>query len=300
MNKKPSILSPQYIAGHDSSELDGPIYFSLELDRWYDIPTKEYEYMCNRGGMLENMVLIPGKNIQADLLYPGEIKCIDMEMDRENPLFHSENMKRVEPGHYRFTTRYMPTKVPEIPSPQKARKLTGGVKDWRVIEDFLGEAEAEDLILTLQKIHDKVDESANGPDDDEGWEDFKAIFDEYKSTGRFSGRCKSISTFTAGLIEALGLRSRSISGNTIHLTTILTGPRGEKITENRINYEGHMWSEAYIPINENTGYWIPVDPAIHTFLVFPDEDPFYILGGIELPSFKDQSVETAKLRLRYV
>jgi len=149
----------------------------------------------------------------------------------------------------------------------------------------------------LKSIFDKVRKSGNYVHTEEGHYDFNKLNEEYKKTGKFSGDCKAISTFTAGIIESHGLKTRIVDG-TIHLgNPDIVNLKGKDI---EIYQMGHVWTEAYIPHDNERGFWVPVDPSLDTFLLFPNEPDRYSLGRIKLPSFKDQSIETAKIKLQYV
>ena len=307
-------VSPKYFnaAGMDEAEdihSWNPAQLFLRFNKWHEIPTKEDEDIGygKEGGTLDDLILIPGKNIQADLVYQGEIECVDFE-DRscvdehlsyppENPLFHSGNLGIVKDRHYRFTTKYMPAGKPIVPNLETARNLSGGERKSPVLDAFSGLEETSDLFYTLRSVFENVVRSKNGNDREDGFYEFDELFDEYRRTGKVSGDCKAISTFTAGIIESLGLRARIIDGNIHFRHPEIVKAKGKTF---EVYQGGHVWTEAFIPQDAERGYWVPVDPAFGAFLVFPNEPDRYSLSRIELPYFKDQSKETARLKLQYI
>ena len=265
----PRLISPKYVNLADLEEDEFPLDLALDFNRWFEIPAKEEEELGQRG-YINDLIVIPEKNIQADLFYAGEIRCKDSEehlfeiqsFPPENPLFHSENMEVVKDGHYRFTTKHCPNKI----------------KYDRPFLQLLTRTE-------LNIIFDEVRQSKNNNARRKGFYDFEELLEEYRTTGKISGDCKAISTFTAGKIKQLGLKVRTVSGK-VH---------DQKPEDD----EGHMWAEAFIHQKNGKGYWVPVDPAVRIFWNFPSQKIKYSLWS-DLPSFKDQSIETARLRLQYV
>lgn len=259
-----SIL-PKYVKLGSLEEDQSPSDLALDFDRWFEIPTTEEDWI---GQFIHDLIIIPGKNIQADLAYAGEIICKDSE-DRqcleiqsfppENPLFHSKNMEVVKDGYYRFTTQYCPNEIKY---------------DYSLLTR-----------TALNTIFNEVRQSKNLNERMNGFYDFKELLEEYNATGEISGDCKAISTFTAGRIEQLGLKTRIVSG-TVH---------NQKSEDD----EGHVWAEAFIPQKNGKGYWVPVDPAVSIFWNFPSQNAKYSLWS-DFPTFKDQSISTAKLRLQYI
>ena len=312
MKERPIRVSPRYFnaAGIcEATDKDSwsPVNFPLEFGKWYDIPTKEHhnEYFKG-GGELSDIVLIPRKNIQADLLYQGEIECIDAEdltsigefpsYPIQNPLFHSENMEIVEPGHYRFTTKYMPTDISGIPKLQNVKVAGKRTKRTARTEDSSTTTKKNNLIQRLRGVFNLVTAAMNGKDRKYGFYDYDKLFSEYLISGKISGDCKAASTFTAGSLDDLGLRSRIIAGNIQYGRRVLREFMGKKIM---VDSAGHIWAEVYIPVNEKEGYWAPIDSSLDNFLTFP-RYPAYSLAQVKLPLFKDQSVEKTKLKLQYV
>ena len=277
-------ILPRYKNSADLGELyEPPIRLNLGFDRWYEIPTRQEEDLQDLqgfGGVIDSLIIIHGKNIQADLLYQGKIECRNNEDESfmyfqsylpENPLFHAENMTIVGDGHYRFTTSYYST--------AKTANIDTGIYLLQHEQEIL------ELFCTLRKVFDEVVKAKSKKKRKEDFYDFEKLLREYKETGKLDGDCKTISTFNAGMIEAQGLETRIVAGKIY--------------CRNKKFDEGHLWAEAFVPLNHGSSYWIPIDPALELYGNFPPDTMMYSIET-ELPVFKDQSVKTARLRLQYV
>jgi len=305
-------VSPRYFSDagiFDAEDLDSfdPVELFLKFNEWHEIPTKETDegYGID-GGVLHDLIIVPGENIQADLLYDDEIECVDF-VDRsstgdhlsyppQNPLFHSENLEVVKDGHYRFTTNYMsPAQV--VAFFEFGGNFTKKERNDEVVSHFLGRVHSDDPLDLLSRIFKKIRASNSGRPRADGYYDFDELFEEYKEIGKISGDCKAVSTFTAGIIESLGLKARIVSGS-IHSETL------EQVVIGRQTYDSyqqqHQWAEVFIPQDNERGYWLLVDPAFGVFFFYTHEQYRYSLSWINLPSFKNHSKETARLRLQYV
>lgn len=308
-------ISPKYknYVEMNSSNYENakPIDFDLKIGEWNTIPTKE-DFIVPEfkdGGEIHRLPIFPGENIRAELVYKGEIECINEETSQnsnpfitekstypiQNSLFHSENMKRLTKEHYLFETNYFPRGEFALPTLDEVRNWSSKTPNKGLLKKIFGDDlnktqeghEVKNIRYSLGQIFNKViDASDRGEDErDYGYYDFDELMKEYLSTGKIDGDCKADSTFTAGLLDAAGFKSRIIDGSVMH---------GNKPIE-----IGHVWTEVFLPLNERKGHWLPIDTSLGNFLAFP-EDETYHFDRVQLPSFKDQSIEEAKLRLTYV
>ncbi len=306
-------ISPQYrnhtrINSENYNEVK-PIEIDLSIGRWNILPTLEEDYgeFGIEGGEISGLPIFPGRNIQADVIYDGEIGCVDEEPSSpfdetisypvRNPLFHSENMENLGNGNYRFKTNYFPQGDFTLPTLDEARDFEKRQPKINILEKAFGKESSRNLMnpdLTMnmrcvlgQIFNEIISADERGTDDRrEGYYDFEELLGEYINQKEINGDCKAISTFTAGILDALGLKSRIIDGSVMY--------------ENLSIEMGHVWSEVYMPLSENEGHWMPIDPAMGTFLSFPEWEDTYHFDRIKLPSFKDQSVKETKLKISYI
>lgn len=112
--------------------------------------------------------------------------------------------------------------------------------------------------------------------------DLVYFINEYYETGRFSGDCKSVAVFFAGLAQTLGIPARTVGG---HLTREKTF----------LGY--HIWPELFLTTGKDQGFWAPYDlgnPGLDTHGAFTSARVRYY-AEIDLPHLTAQ----ARLRIRY-
>ncbi len=271
----------------------------LSLNKWYEIPTT-----CDGGygGEVSGLPILPGQNIQIDLLYNGGIKTLDREIGAsknisfptQNPVLHSEFLHLVKPGHYRFQTKYPPLNfqpgslsnaVKFTKKDARARKFQAVVNP-KLLNEIVDEGDSLELILhdLLCSIKEKANFRVNQNND---YYNFLARYREIKETGSFSGNCKEISTVTAGFLNALGLRSKIMSAFIYEAV----GDQYEATTS-------HSFSEAYVPLCPKTGFWLLVDPAMGKLYSAEDTSHIYSLQSV-MPIFLGSS-KSAKIKVSYV
>ena len=312
-------INPRYcnMTGFDKSKSDSfePIDFRFEIGKLVEIPTKEdesYDYY----GVLSDVLIVPEKNIVVDLLYLGEIRCRDFEdwsfegqklehqdYPPHNPIFHSENLVNMGTGHYRFRTKLESQRKFNLPRLSFAKEhIPDDVRTKYLTQRDLpkGIASAingsDDLEHILRNFHNTLFRSTNGRDRRADYYIFDELLQEYLSTGKVSGDCKAISTFTSGLINALGLPARVVDGDIISQND-RTMDYDKTIRAYR---GGHVWSEVYVPINERNGFWIPIDPfGLGIFRDYPLGNEAYAYCRVGLPKFLDQNIKTAQLKITY-
>jgi len=311
-------INPRYFNWAEDEESSGsfePIDFRFKIGKLVEIPTKEDEFDIDFGE-LSDVIIVQGKNIIADLYYHGQIKCRDFE-DRSlegqvieqqdypptNPIFHSENLENVGHGHYRFRTKLASRRSIHLPSLSYAREhISDDIRTKHLTQrDLPTEIKepvgvSDDLEQTLKKLYEIVYQATNGHKRDDGYYIFEELVQEYLSTGKISGDCKAVSTFTSGLLNALGLPARVIDGDIISQRSDARYYDGSI----RAYREGHVWSEVYVPMNEREGFWIPVDPfGLRILKTYPSGEGSYAYCRVALPKFLDQDVKTAKLRISH-
>jgi hypothetical protein len=282
-----------------------PFEFSFKLGELIDITTEE-DYL-GRHGMLGDLLVIQGRNIVADLFYDGEIRCRDFEDDSFigehpdypviNPLFHSENLEVVGKGHYRFRTRLATKKEFRLSSLKNAIECTPKtIKEKYVSARRLPDSIAsmfdpskpyDSLEQVLYALTDFLRTHHSGNERNDNFDSYEKIFEEYLSTGKFSGDCKAASTFTAGLLNGLGLAARVMDGDIIF---------GRSTNSNR---SGHVWPEMYVPMSGEKGFWIPVDYCFYTVKYYPKSIGVYLYSRVAVPEFLDKDITNAKLRIIY-
>ncbi len=274
----------------------------LTLEEWREIPTSLEN---GHGGQL-SLQLVPGRNFQVDLIYGGSIKTLDeltsgtkrASYSTNNSIFHSELLHVVEPGNYRFQSSYPSidfhpgrlsdavrhTKIsPDIEARKKEVKpeLIDGIVRGR-----------DDLELILHDLLDFVMKVSNGAANKKNnYYDFLSRYQQLEDTGSFSGHCKEISTFTVGLLNALGLRAKLL--NAFIYETV----RGK--AEPRI---GHSLAEVHVPSEHNAGSWLLVDSSLGNLYDSPrflNGEDIYLFDSASLPTFSDPT-KSAKIKIRYI
>lgn len=221
----------------------------MELGKWYTIsaPSKISELDQH----LLFLPIVPDKEIIVDLDYHGELEFSDiLEGDFlnitfpiVNPIFNEINETSGMPN-YRFSTKY--SRIDKLPSmtgmlvntPDNIlRKYdyslpsSTSVKLSKISIKLMGET----LEDTLKNIYDFVSHASSGEchdEDDFHYNDLEYLLDEYLSTGKFSGDCKAISTFTLGLLQAMGLVSRRVTGRFLYIPS---AEEMRKILEEKLN-----------------------------------------------------------------
>ncbi|MFA6460660.1 MAG: hypothetical protein WCV90_00200 [Candidatus Woesearchaeota archaeon] len=298
--------------------LDTPVYLNLfeltqgdhhlgrlelSLDQWYQIPTT---YDTNQRGGRLFLPHVPGKNVRIDLEYGAKIKTINEFNDGssvvsyplQNPLFHKRLLHYSDESHYTFQTAYPPRDF-RPGSLSKAVKLTRSnasikKRQKEVDPEFVQEiiAGSDDLELILSNLFKFVSERSNQQvNKNNDYSDFLVRYREIETEGSFKGSCKEISTITAGLVNALGLRSRRLSGS-VHVIT-------DK--EDDPSVSGHSFAEVYVPLDRKHGFWLLVDPAmdnLYNSRRFLHEKDVYTLDAA-LPLFSD-TTKSARIKVRYV
>jgi hypothetical protein len=259
--------------------------FSFELDSWYSIPTEK-----DANGIaatLDNIKIIPGRDIVVDLKYKGQIQLEDFEdithqEDTDYPLcnvlFNSDTIEAIGPDHYQFKTSYVPM------NKNKHIKFQEKYIHSRVLPDKMKEniIFGDNLERTLKNLHNYLDKIRSGEYISEGFHDFEELMGDFEKTGFIPGDCKSGATLSSGVLNALGIPARSVNGSVSYESGFSTG---------------HRWSEAYI--SEKGGIWVPFDcTAFATVGSYPDKDPTYYLEEISLPKFSDPN-ENAKIKIQY-
>lgn len=143
------------------------------------------------------------------------------------------------------------------------RKLRTILKrDAGLDKESLWKMSTYEALLRLMRFIDKKTSGEDVP----GIEEMRIedLIQCYTRDGRFPGTCKAMATLTASFCEALNIPARILEGQII-------------------GYGGHMWAEVYLPtINK----WVPVDPALGTFLTYPSEEVSYLLHGTVKPQKK--------------
>ncbi len=258
-------------------------------------------------GSIDDVVILPGKRLVADILYNGPIECIDKEdlpLEQQdypcvNPLFHSQNLEELTKGHYRFTTSVIPDEKTSLPTLALAQKnvpknMRKEVQRHPFFPPFTA-LKHFPLDLALSVSFDFVQKRSNGKERNDSYYDIAELITEAKTTGSFSGDCKSVATMMCGAINALGLPARALNGTSHSRSDFL-----ESQCFNSQTYQaGHMWAEAYVPRGKNTGVWVPVDPNMDILKVYPTKKEVMSYNFISLPKFLEPKEKTAKLTLRY-
>lgn len=297
------IIQPVYLNLAELTKGDPKLgRLELTLNQWCEIPTSRENAL---GGEL-SLQVVPGINFQVDLRYDGSIQTFDdlksgskqASYPPKNPLFDSEFLQIVSPGHYRFQSAYSPLGFHPGKLSQ-AVGLTGtdpNIKArrkevrFKVIDGIIRGRDNLELILDdlLKFVIEKSNGTINEEDD---YYDFLSRYQELEDTGTFSGHCKEISTITAGLLNALGLR-----------TKILSAFVYEKVHDKSEPRIGHSITEVHVPVNQDAGFWLLVDPAlgnVYNSQRFLNGDDIYMFTSAPLPEFSGSS-KTAKIRIKYV
>jgi transglutaminase-like putative cysteine protease len=279
-----------------------PLDFSI--DEWYEIPT--FYDPRTGGAQISVLQVIPLKNFQVDLLYDGDIQNVDERTlssseinsyPTQNPIFHSEFLYQMTEGHYRFQTSYPSVKfnpgrlseAVKLTKPDTNIKQRQNEVNPELLRRIVGGE--DDLELILDNLCQFVKDSISGTSNKNNWYDFLARYKELESTGQFSGNCREVSTITAGLLNALGLKSKILS------STIL-----EKV-DGKYEYRSlHSFTEVFVPVDKETGFWLLIDPS--TGLTYNSEQQHqekyaYLFNSVELPIFSD-STKSAKIRIKYI
>lgn len=291
------IRNPSYVNKTKITFLD------LSINEWHEIPT---HYNSQVGGAEISRLQLPFRgNIRVDILYNGDIQTIDERIafdsathsyHTQNPVFHSEFLHKLAEGCYRFETSYPQVRL-DLGNLSKATKLT---KPDEKIRQRRNEVNPEllrklvgcenNLELVLANLCRSIGDSAATASNKSGWYDFLTRYKELETTGRFSGNCREVSTITAGLLNALGLKSKILG------SSIMENIDGE------YEFGGlHSFTEVYFPVNKRSGFWLLIDPATGlTYNSTQEEREKYIyLFTAELPLFSDMK-KSAKIRIGYI
>jgi len=289
------------------SELMDEKKIELDIGKFHKIPTHQIDLIDEKvSGTITNLPIVRGKNIVADLIYTGRISCRDLKYSYRpkeyeyrfaNPLFNTESMQQIEDRHYRFSTNY-----PDIFECMILRTIAPICLDQlryappNILEDYLKHIEVPEeisreikngnkFIPTLGNVYKFVRSHAHPDGELEAKRDFDEILEEFIKHKKIHGSCKSRATFTAGLLNSLGIPSRIVSGHIFSENSELIG--------------GHVWAEAYIPIPNKSkeGCWAPIDPSTGVFLIFPSKHIYTVEA--ELPEFYNESIKSARLRISY-
>lgn len=304
-------IDPKYSnfanAEEDSSDSESQTTFEFRFKVGDVIDITTAEDYFGRHGQVDDILIRPGKNIVADLFYDGEIKCRDFEDYSDigdhpdypcvNPLFYSENLEVVREGHYRFRTQLAPKKnfrfyslkstIEHTPDAIKAKYVYARRLPDPINGMFDPSKPYDNLEHVLDAVTDFICEHNSEDERNDGFYSYEEILGEYLSTGKFRGDCKAISTFTAGILNGLGLAARVIDGDLVD-----TRPRGA-------NRDGHVWPEVYVPMSREKGFWIPADTSRIILKHYPTSERVYLYCRVALPEFLDKAVTTAKLRITY-
>ncbi len=224
-----------------------PHYFEVTSDLPEEIEMivmelgKDYEVSRPRLG--ENFLtssslslpLMHGTRIIVQFQYNGEINLSpsfidDESMERDyhwvetindaNPIFNQRIQEGQRPN-YKFVADYR--QLPQVfPSLQKAIKAGERFRTLDVcdvintvgLEDIVRKVEHKSLIKTLANIYDLISKATSGEEHEEmkTEKNLSFLVKEYLNTGKFSGDCKSVSIFTAGLAIGAGLHARVLVG----------------------------------------------------------------------------------------
>ena len=290
-----------------------PVLEELVFDKWQKITT-DYEYceeFCKvMGGQVNNLILMPEWDIQADLLYDGEIECCDhssrlvgnndVSFPFQNVLFHSTNLEKRTRNHYRFTTKYTSAYGYNFANLERATELSGKEINQLVACVFPLAKKQEDIIDRLLAIFESVRRSLRFGPSFGRFHNFEDLFINYLETNRVNADSRAVATFTAGLIESFGMQGRTVRGGVNYAVPGLRYYNGKPFKYDKAI---HCWAEAYVPFTTgDNGIWVPIDPLFSVFEEFPyNKSPFkFALNEVELPVFKNPKEKSAYVKFSYV
>ena len=274
---------------------------NIELGNWFDIPT----HKKNLPRILQ-LPLLPRKKLIVDLEYDDEIRFEKEFIDEDevvtfpihNPIFNGLNQRTSTPA-YRFEADY--SAIGDLPSleeairlrPQNLRVRSGRIKDWKKISRDLAKPSLEETLMSLYRfVHSAISGKEHESNTDN---DMNYLVNEFLRTGKISGDCKSVSTFTTGLAHALGLYARRLGGE---LISPLNYQDAKLQHENRINraYENLRKQLKYLTRQEiNLDILRNMDlnklDSEHMLKLFPEVrgDPFiraFMLLQFEIPKIR--------------
>ncbi len=270
----------------------------LHFGAWQEVPLILENARRLGAPAIYDIPIIPGRNIQAELMFEGTI-----DGDSDNPLFSSGSFIGREGNTYTFRTMYATGPV-SFPSLNEAVLLAQQQPEMADRKKELGDTieqikAGDDLEKTLLNIYDFV-RSAGSEEEYDLLEmiehkmrlhSFGKILEYYRKNSFMPPDCVIASTFTAGFINALGLEARRVMGYLELENAQTIKINGEART---IAGMGHAWPEAFIPQNK---IWVPIDPAGGCALAFPEKGDGYCLTMVELPRLTGDG---ASIRLSYV
>lgn len=292
----------------DHLKKDPPVEIQIKEKSWVDLPPT-YPYRGHPSGHTLVAPLIQGWNIVAEIECAGPLPLQEqpyfgldgiMSYPNSDVLFCRRNLRQHRQGVYTFRTEYGSRTASEHIALPSLDFLRANLPD-HIKRDYVHPVEearemvevmtslARTLDDVLDEIYQFVTETANQQPHQEpinAW-NVKYIIDEYYGTGRFSGDCKSLSTFFAGLAQTLGIPARIVGG-------LLT----KKHLDTETDLGGHFWPEVYIPQDARRGCWMPFDPANHkldTVKAFTSTTVTYHIET-KIPPFGNQP---ARLRVSY-
>lgn len=146
----------------------------------------------------------------------------------------------------------------------------------------------ENIFSFLQGVYDAV-RSLVQKGEVKGLQEYdslESLLQEFNDTRMMTGDCKSISTITTGFLTAFGIPSRRIGGEIISKQ-----PEQHKFPYHR---NGHSWSEVYLPFQEGSGGWFPIDIALNTFLEYRSDLEYII--WVDMPLFEGKE-KNARMRI---
>ncbi len=273
----------------------------LELDRWNEIKVR-YNKLNKSWGEITYLRLMPYKNIEAIIEYEGELLTKDivkkdgMSYPLENPLFNSKLIQKQEAGRYWFRTNYPKSRTC---AKLKIKDYTNEIIELRkrqvhkqIIDKILDKESIGNTLVNL--VNFILNHYEQGYREKHFW-NFSELYEEFRKTNKIRGDCKAVSTFTAGLLNAIGIESRCISCciNSATPMEIDVGTRKFK------TYTwGHQFAEAYFRGDNDKNAWMPVDAAMRYCLSFPVKTKV-TLTNIPLPEFRGSSAK-ARIKISYV
>lgn len=262
---------------------DGKTYKPGE---WFTVGKKEDEILGNE--VQVTLPLVGGQSVIIKIssfseeCFPRESSCpLNLDIPVANAMFYygeEEPRKRTTRG----ITLYDPVLVQSLYKMSGSYSLTYLRKEnaaMKMLHHFdpstltkMRDILAADVGLTPQvlekgltanvlwKIHSFVRKFISGEEvsSDGGLDE---LIKAYTEDGFFPGDCKSVAALIIGFGEAINIPGRAITGGVDGIG-------------------GHVWAEQYIPFLRS---WVPNDPAVGAFYVYPDKGNIYILDGEIVP-----------------
>src|SRR3989344_1433575 len=266
-------------------EARGPesVKFIVDPGKWYKAPI-----ILSEASEISRMYIpiIPGRKIVARLEYRGNLETRDQDSPRNwnlkpegwritfprvNPLFHSRNLRDNKNGVYTFATEAIPTAITQLGGLEQFRNaIPPDIKrDYIVNQKDLAfklwaaiKFQEDTLEETLERVLKEVNSCCLGIQaDDEAFDLFHednlgSLLAEIRRTRTYTGTCKARSTYTVGLLNAMGIAARREAG------LIATKPRD--------NGGLHTWTEIFIH-GASQNLWVPIDADWKVNRVIPPQ-----------------------------